>query len=91
MNRIHCQIYRSSRKPETYLYVEKSRGLEDVPEALMQQFGEPQEVMSLLLDKERRLARADAAEVLQLIAQQGFYLQMPPTAAELLRRDGQGE
>lgn len=91
MNRIHCQIYRSSRKPETYLYVEKSRGLEDVPEALMRQFGEPEEVMSLLLDTERRLARADAAEVLQLIAQQGFYLQMPPTAAELLRRDGQGE
>mgnify|MGYP001820235062 CR=1 FL=1 len=91
MNRIHCQIYRSSRKPETYLYVEKSRGLEDVPEALMQQFGEPEEVMSLLLDSERRLARADAAEVLQLIAQQGFYLQMPPTAAELLCRDGQGE
>jgi len=91
MNRIHCQIYRSSRKPETYLYVEKSRGLEDVPEALMQQFGEPEEVMSLLLDVERRLARADAVEVLQLIAEQGFYLQMPPTAAELLRRDGQGE
>ena len=56
-----------------------------------QQFGEPEEVMSLLLDAERRLARADAAEVLQLIARQGFYLQMPPTAAELLRRDGQGE
>jgi len=91
MNRIHCQIYRSSRKPETYLYVEKSRGLEDVPEALMQQFGEPEEVMSLLLDVGRRLARADAVEVLQLIAEQGFYLQMPPTAAELLRRDGQGE
>ena len=91
MNRIHCQIYRSSRKPETYLYVEKSRGLADVPEALMQQFGEPEEVMSLLLDAQRRLARANAAEVLQRIAEQGFYLQMPPTAAELLRRDGQGD
>lgn len=91
MNRIHCQIYRSPKKPETYLYVEKSRGLADVPEVLLQQFGEPEEVMSLLLDAQRQLARADAADVLKMIAQQGFYLQMPPTTAELLRREGQGD
>ena len=44
-----------------------------------------------MLDPERKLARADATEVLEKIDQQGFYLQMPPTAAELLSRDGSGE
>jgi uncharacterized protein len=34
------------------------------------------------------LARADAALVLASIHAQGFYLQMPPTAAELMARDG---
>jgi uncharacterized protein len=85
------QIFRSPRQQEMYLYVDKARGPVDVPEALMARFGEPEAVMSLLLDPGRKLARADAAEVLEKIAEQGFYLQMPPTAAELLSRDGSGE
>jgi uncharacterized protein YcgL (UPF0745 family) len=56
----------------------------------MTQFGEPEAVMILVLDPQRKLARADTAEVLADIAEKGFYLQMPPTAAELLRRDGSG-
>ena len=85
-----CQVFRSPRKEEMYLYVDKARGLVDVPEVLMTQFGEPQAVMTLVLDPQRKLARADTAEVLADIAEKGFYLQMPPTAAELLRRDGPG-
>ena len=86
--KVICQIYKSSRKEEMYLYVEKARGLEDVPEVLLKQFGEPEEVMSLLLDEQRKLARVDTAEVLESIRERGFFLQMPPTVAELLRRDG---
>jgi uncharacterized protein len=71
-----------------YLYVDKARGLDDVPETLLQQFGEPQPVMTLLLGPERRLARADTAQVLAQIEMHGFYLQMPPTPEELLRGDG---
>lgn len=82
-----CQIFKSSRKAEMYLYVEKERGLEDVPEALLGEFGEPQEVMVLPLTAQRKLARVNAAEVLAAIAQQGYYLQLPPTPAALLRRD----
>jgi uncharacterized protein YcgL (UPF0745 family) len=83
-----CQVFRSPRKEEMYLYVDKARGLVDVPEVLMTQFGEPEAVMTLILDPQRKLARADTAEVLVDIAEKGFYLQMPPTAAQLLRRDG---
>ena len=81
------QIYRSSRKEEMYLYVDKARDLQDVPEPLLAQFGEPQPVMTLLLDAERKLARVDATEVLASIEQQGFFLQMPPTPEELMRRN----
>ena len=83
------QVYKSTRKTEMYLYVDKARGLVDVPEPLMKQFGEPEEVMMLMLAPDRKLARADAAEVLAEIDEKGFYLQMPPTAEELLRREGQ--
>ena len=85
------QVFRSPRQQEMYLYVDKARGPVDVPEALMARFGEPEAFMVLLLDPERKLARADAAEVLEKIDRQGFYLQMPPTAADLLSRDGSGE
>ena len=82
-----CQVFSSAKKPEMYLYVEKSRGVEDVPDVLLAQFGELAPVMTVLLTPERKLARADAAVVLASIQDQGFYLQMPPTVAELLARE----
>jgi uncharacterized protein YcgL (UPF0745 family) len=85
--RVLCQVFKSSRQQEMYLYVEKSRGMEDVPEDLLARFGEPNPVMVLLLSPERKLARADVTEVLASIEKQGFYLQMPPTMAELLARE----
>jgi uncharacterized protein YcgL (UPF0745 family) len=85
--KVLCQVFKSSRQQEMYLYVEKSRGMEDVPEDLLARFGEPTPVMVLLLSPERKLARADVTEVLANIEKQGFYLQMPPTMAELLARE----
>jgi len=76
-----CQVYRSSRREETYLYVDKSRGLEDVPQSLLETFGEPREVMVLLLDPARRLARADPQEVMRSIRERGYFLQLPPAPA----------
>lgn len=70
-----------------YLYVEKSRGLDAVPDELLARFGTPTPVMVLLLTPERTLARAESGAVLASIEQQGFYLQMPPTPAQLLQRE----
>jgi uncharacterized protein YcgL (UPF0745 family) len=82
-----CQVFRSTRRAEMYLYVDKASGLEEVPEFLLEQFGEPQPVMTLLLTPERKLARVRAADVLQQIDDRGFYLQMPPSEADILRRE----
>lgn len=82
-----CQVFKSPRREEMYLYVEMSRGLADVPDDLLERFGEPSPVMLLQLTPEQKLARADAAEVLDRIAEDGYYLQMPPTPAELVRRE----
>lgn len=81
-----CQIFKSPRKEQMYLYVDKDRGLEDVPEALLATFGEPESVMLLQLTPQKKLARADAAEVMAAIDKEGFYLQMPPAEAELRER-----
>lgn len=72
-----CAIYRSSKTEGMYLYVDKREGLARVPEALLQRFGAPQPAMTLLLHPGRKLARADVGRVLEAIAEQGFYLQLP--------------
>lgn len=81
------QIYKSPRKAEMYLYVEKNRGLEVVPEALLASFGEPEPIMLLMLDAKRTLARVDVALVRQSLCEQGYFLQLPPTPSQLLRRE----
>jgi hypothetical protein len=86
-----CEIYRSPKKQEMYLYVDKQRGLEDVPEDLLRNFGDAEPVMVLPLSADRKLARADTRQVLESIEHQGYYLQMPPTLAQLMAREGSGE
>ncbi|GAA5524075.1 protein YcgL [Microbulbifer aestuariivivens] len=73
-----CDIYRSSRDDEMYLYVDKREGLQRVPEKLLELFGQPRHVMTMLLTPEKKLGRANAAKVLDEIGERGFYLQMPP-------------
>ena len=76
--KILCSIYRSSRIEDMYLYVDKKEDLTRVPEELLKTFGKPELAMTLALHPERKLARADIGKVLESIAQNGFYLQMPP-------------
>ena len=77
-NKIMCSVYRSPNKEGMYIYVHKNDPFEQVPEALLQQFGTPGHVMDLLLTPERSLARVDVREVMAAVGNQGYFLQMPP-------------
>ncbi|WP_369602119.1 YcgL domain-containing protein [Hahella sp. SMD15-11] len=79
-------VYKSSRKAETYLYVDKRKGTEDVPGALLEHFGKPQHVIDLLLTPEKKLARTTGKDILEAIRDKGFYLQLPPPPEEEARR-----
>lgn len=71
-------IFRSPREEGLYLYVDREQGLAPVPDALLVRFGKPSHAMTLLLEPGRKLARAEALQVLQSIESQGYYLQLPP-------------
>ena len=73
-----CSIYRSPNEEGMYLYVDKKKGLEPVPSELLRRFGKPVLAMTLLLTPEKKLARVETKRVLEMIEEQGFYLQMPP-------------
>ena len=76
--RIICSIYRSKKKDEMYLYVDKKKALTQVPEALLAMFGIPEHRMDMLLTAGRKLAKANAEDILSDIDEKGYYLQMPP-------------
>jgi hypothetical protein len=77
-------VYRSSKKDETYLFVEKRDDFSRVPDALMATFGSPIFVMMLPLKEGRTLALADRDKLIKSVQSQGFYLQMPPPVENLL-------
>ena len=79
-----CEIYKSLREDEMYLYVDRTDGLSRVPAPLLARMGKTALVTTLALTPGRKLARADAGKVLAAIAEQGYYLQMPPSKDQLI-------
>jgi len=75
---LSCWIYKSPRKDEMYLYLAREDDFDCVPESLLRHFGDPAPVMRLELHEGRSLARAEVDEVMRLLREQGYYLQMPP-------------
>ena len=89
-----CDIYRSSKRDEMYLYVARSNvqgesqadadsdhatdPFANVPESMQKAFGRATFVMQLELTQERKLARVSTMRVLDALQTQGYFVQMPP-------------
>lgn len=73
-----CYVYRSRRRADAYLYLPRQDDFSEVPDALMRLFGAADLALEFELTPERRLAQADAVQVLGNLRGQGFHLQMPP-------------
>jgi uncharacterized protein YcgL (UPF0745 family) len=71
-----CHIYRSSRKPDTYLYIADKDDFSVVPGDLLRVFGLPEFSFSFDLTQERELTREDSVEVLENLENQGYHLQL---------------
>ena len=76
--KIMCSVYRSPKKEGMYLYVPKQEPFEQVPEPLLDQFGEPGHMMDLMLTEDRTLARVNVKDVMMGLESSGYFLQMPP-------------
>lgn len=81
-----CAIYRSTKREQTYIYIENKDDFSRVPKELVNNFGKPAFVMMLALDKRDRLAGADINRVKNALIDDGFYLQIPPLIETLLPR-----
>lgn len=63
---------------DAYLYVENQDDFSRVPEALLKMLGRLDWAMDLDLSQKTQLANANIDEVIRLLKQDGFYLQLPP-------------
>ena len=73
-----CEVYRSPKTQNLYLYVARKEGLKRVPEALLEKFGQPQLALTIDLHPDRSLAKEDPVKVMEAIRDNGFFLQIPP-------------
>ena len=77
---MQCAVYKSNKKMDTYLFVEKEAEFERVPDSLLKMLGELEFVMSVDLDERDKLAQADPQQVKESLIEQGYFLQLPPSA-----------
>lgn len=72
-----CYIYRSSNKPDLYIYLAEEDNFDNVPKALFNSLGIVEFSMELELTSETKLAREDSAGVLKNLEENGFHVQLP--------------
>ena len=76
---LHCCVYKSLRKQQTFLFVLREGDLSRVPAPLLEALGEIEKVIDLELTPERTLARGEARYIMDDLLAKGFHLQLPPT------------
>jgi uncharacterized protein YcgL (UPF0745 family) len=84
-------VYKSLRKPDTYLYLRERDAFALLPDPVRAPLGELAFVMELALTPERKLARVDADVVRNNLAARGFHLQFPETQLDPLVEGGVGD
>ncbi len=78
MKILDCSIYKSRRRPDTYLFLPRGESFEALPAGLRQMLGKLEHVMDLSLDPQRKLAQSDPRQVIAALESEGYYLQLPP-------------
>ena len=88
---MHAYVYKSLRKPDTYLYLRDKDAFELVPEAIRAPLGKLAFVLGVNLAEGQKLARADAQVVRDNLSALGFYLQAPEIVLDPLVSGGVGD
>ena len=76
---LHCCVYKSLHKQETFLFVLQENDFSSVPEPLLEALGKIEKLIELELTPERQMAKGKASHIINDLLEKGFYLQMPPT------------
>ena len=81
---MNCFVYRSEKKQGMFLYLSKKDDFEWVPESLLKLLGETTYSFEFDLSKDRKMVKVNAKEVIKVMDENGYFLQMPPPKSDLL-------
>ncbi|KFN44108.1 YcgL domain-containing protein [Arenimonas oryziterrae] len=88
---MHAFVYKSQRKPDTYLYLREKDAFGLVPDPVRLPLGPLVFVLEVELVPGRKLARADAEVVRANLSDRGFHLQAPLSVLDPLVEGGVGD
>ncbi len=74
---MQCFVYKGNRKEGMYLYLAQKDDFQCVPEAVIKQLGEIENVLTFELTDDRKLGKEDPKVLRQNLEATGFHLQMP--------------
>lgn len=75
---MHCFVYASQRKADSYLWLPRRDDFSSLPESLVLLLGELRLVLEVELSGDRKLPHEDAQQILKHLHDQGWHLQLPP-------------
>jgi uncharacterized protein YcgL (UPF0745 family) len=75
---MHCYVYRSQKRDDTYVYLRERDAFGLLPANIAGPLGDLHFVLAVELTPERKLAREDAHVVRANLAARGFHIQFPP-------------
>lgn len=75
---MHCFVYASQRKPDTFLWLARQDNFACIPAPLALMLGDLRLALEVELTGQRKLPHEDAQQVLAHLEEQGWHLQLPP-------------
>jgi uncharacterized protein YcgL (UPF0745 family) len=75
---MHCFVYASQRKADTYLWLLQKDDFQVIPASLAMMLGDLRFVLEVDLHSHKRLPREDVEVVMDHLRTQGWHLQLPP-------------
>ncbi|HEV7776695.1 MAG TPA: YcgL domain-containing protein [Luteibacter sp.] len=75
---MHCFVYVSQRKPDTYVWFSQRDRFDVLPEPLALMLGDLQLALEVELTEQRKLPQEDSVLVMKNLDRQGWHLQTPP-------------
>lgn len=89
LSTLEVDVYKTARRPQTFLYVPRDLQPDQWPSDLAELFAAPQKVLSLTLTAEQPLAAQSATAVMEAIRARGYFMQLPPDPLGGRRERGQ--
>lgn len=75
---MECKIYKGQRKQDHYLFIKADQAPGSIPESILQIFGNLESVMTIDITADTVLAQSNPEEVIRMIEDKGFFIQIPP-------------